>query len=256
MAVNFSIPRAQGAESAEDVMKKSQRAFLYAGSDMKTRVMMRLIAKDGRERIREMTMLRKNTGEAGDQKYFIYFNQPADVRNMTFLAWKHPKKETDRWLFIPALNMVRKVAASDTRSSFVGSDFSYEDISGRDTDYDTHTLVKDEKAGDRDCYVVKSAPKDERGMDYTYKLSWIDRERWLPLKEEYYGRTGSIQKAFTADEVKNIGGYWTVTRRTMKNLENGHRTEVSYEKTEYNKNMEDSLFTERSLKNPSGKWIE
>ena len=250
------FPLAVKAETAEEAMKKSQEAFLYAGDDMKARVVMRLIAKDGRERTREMTMLRKDIGAGGDQKYFIYFYQPADVRNMSFMVWKYPKKDDDRWIFIPALNMVRKIAASDRRSSFVGSDFTYEDISGRDIEDDNHSLVKEEKIGERDCLVIKSVPKDEKGTDYSYKLSWVDKERWLPLKEEYSSKKGDLQKVFTANEVKDVSGIFSITKRTMKNMENGHRTEVSFEKTEYNVKIEDGLFTERSLKNPPKRWIE
>lgn len=253
----FSFPGTAHALSPDEVMKKAQAAFLYPGKDSKIRVMMRLINREGKERVREMTMLRKNFGEAGgDQKYFIYFYQPSDVRDMTFMVWKYPKKDDDRWLFIPALNMVRRIAASDRRSNFVGSDFTYEDISGRDIEDDTHSIVKEEKVGDRDCYLIKSVPMDEKGTDYAYKLSWIDKERWLPLKEEYQSKKGEIQKVFTADEVKEVSGFWTVTKRTMKNMESGHRTEVTFEKVEYNLGMEDDLFTERFLKKAPKKWIE
>lgn len=252
----LALPLAAIAETAEEAMKKSQAAFLYAGDDMKARVVMRLIAKDGRERMREMTMLRKDMEEGGDQKYFIYFYQPADVRNMSFMVWKYPRRDDDRWIFIPALNMVRKIAASDRRSSFVGSDFTYEDISGRDIEDDNHSVVKEENVGGRDCLVIKSVPKDEKGTDYAYKLSWVDKERWLPFKEEYYSKKGDIEKVFTADEVKEVSGIWTITKRTMKNMESGHRTEVSFEKTEYNVKIEDGLFTERALKNPPKRWIE
>ena len=255
--VLFVLTTISHALSPDEVMKNSQAAFLYPGKDYKARVVMKLISREGKERIREMTMLRKNYGElGGDQKYFIYFYQPSDVREMTFMVWKYPGKDDDRWLFIPALNMVRRIAASDRRSSFVGSDFTYEDISGRDIEDDNHSIIKEEKVGNRDCYVIKSVPKDEKGTDYAYKLSWIDKERSLPLKEEYQSKKGELQKVFTADEVKEVSGFWTITKRTMKNMENGHRTEVTLIKAEYNLKMEDDLFTERFLKKAPKKWIE
>lgn len=204
------------AISAEDVMKKSQAAFLYQGKDFKARVMMKLISKGGAERIRELTMLRKNYGEpGGDQKFFIYFFQPADVKDMTFMVYKYPAKDDDRWLFVPAINMVRRIAAQDKRSSFVGSDFTYEDVSGRDIEDDTHIIAKEEKLGGKDCHVIKSTPK-AGDVDYSYKLSWIDKANFLPLKEEYYDRKGELYKVFTADEIKEVKGFPTVTKRTMK----------------------------------------
>lgn len=248
------------AITADEVMKRSQAVFLYPGKDFKVRVMMKLITKGGQERVREMTMLRKNYGEAGgEQRYLIYFFQPSDVRDMTFMVYKYPAKDDDRWLFIPALNMVRRVAAQDKRSSFVGSDFTYEDVSGRDIEDDTHEFIKiEEVAGSpclqKECYKVKSTPKAP--LDYSYKLSWIDKTNFLPLKEEYYDRRGELYRVFTADEIKDVQGFPTVTKRTMKNLQTGHRTEVTFTKVEYNAGLEDDAFTERYLRKPLKKWIE
>ena len=243
------------ALSAEDVVKKSQAVFLYQGKDFKARVMMKLISKGGQERVREMTMLRKNIGETGgEQKYFIYFFQPADIKGMTFMVFKYPGKDDDRWLFVPAINLVRRIAAQDKRSSFVGSDFTYEDVSGRDIEDDIHTLVKEEKLGDKDCYVIKSAPKGVHS-DYSYKLSWIDKASFLPIKEEYYDRREDLYRIFTTDEIKDIKGFETVTKRTMKNLQSGHTTKVEYVKTEYDLGIEDGFFSERFLRRPLEKWI-
>ncbi|MBI5741222.1 MAG: outer membrane lipoprotein-sorting protein [Nitrospirae bacterium] len=250
------LPVSVSALTADEVMKKSQAAFLYQGRDFKARVTMKLISKGGQERVRELTMLRKNYGEAGgDQKYFMYFFRPADVKDMTFMVNKYPAKDDDRWLFVPAINMVRRIAAQDKSSSFVGSDFTYEDVSGRDIEDDTHTVVKEEKIGEKDSYVIKSAPKAQ-DADYSYKISWVDKASFLPLKEEYYDKRGELYRVFTADEVKDVKGFPTVTKRTMKNLQSGHRTESAFTKADYNIGTEDSLFSERFLKQPPKKWIE
>ncbi len=256
LLVVLLLPVEAFAVSADEVVKKSQAAFLYQGKDFKSRVMMKLISKGGQERIREMSMLRKNYGApGGEQKYFIYFFQPADVKDMTFMVYKYPGKDADRWLFVPAISMVRRIAAKDKYSSFVGSDFTYEDVSGRNLEEDTHAMVKEDKYTGKDCYVVKSTPKAE-DMEYSYKQSWIDKTNYLPLKEEYYDKRGELYKVFTADEIKDVKSFPTVTKRTMKNLQSGHMTQVAYTKADYNLGIEDSLFSERYLKQPPKKWIE
>lgn len=258
--IHFSLSTVSFAADAADIIKKSQLAFLYPGKDMKVRVYMKLISKDGKERVREMTMLRKNYQEGplqhGDQKYFIYFYQPADVRDMTFMVYKYAAKDDDRWIFMPALNMVRRIAANDKRSSFVGSDFTYEDVSGRDIEDDNYTIEKEEKLGDKDTYIIKGAPKDEKGADFSYKFSWIDKGNFLPLREEYYDKRGELYKVFTADEVKDVQGFPVISKRSMKEVKSGHRTEVEYRKTEFNIGLTDDVFTERYLKKPLKKWIE
>ena len=221
---------------------------------MNARVVMKLINKAGKERVREMTMLRKDLAD-GDQRYFIYFHRPADVREMTFMVWKYPGRDDDRWLFVPAIKLVRRIAADDSRSSFVGSDFTYEDVSGRDVEVDTHALVKEERLDSKACYVVESVPKDEKGAGYRRKVSWIDKQTFLPLKEEYYDRRDEIYRTFAADHVEEASGFPTALKRTMVDVKKGHRTEVMFESVEYNVGLPDELFTERYLRSPPVKWI-
>jgi len=246
----FSRAFAGAPVGAEEIMRRSALVQFSSGNDMKTKVTMRLLSKEGGERVRVLIMARRNVKTGGDQKYFILFLQPADVRDMTFIVWKYPQRDSDRWLYIPAIKLVKRIAADDKRSSFVGSDFSYEDVSGRAVEEDNHTLLREEKYAGKEVYVLKSVPKDEKSADFGYKVSWVDKGSFVLWKEEYYDKRGSLSRVFTADEVNTIQGFPTTVRRTMKNVQTGHRTEVTYEEVKYNLALADSLFSERSLKNP------
>jgi len=248
---------AQEKRSGAEIIERSQAAFYYPGSDMKARVVMELINADGQKRTRILTMLRRNMPGGKDQRYYLYFHEPGDVRRTAFLVWKYPDKDDDRWIFIPAVNMTRRIAARDNRSSFVGSDFSYEDVSGRDLDADSHTLLREEKLGDAVCYVVQSTPK--AAADFSRKLSWIDKTSWLPLKEEYYDAQNQLARVFTADKVEAVRAgdksYLTITKCTMKNVQSGHRTEVAFENVAYDSGIPADIFTERALQQAPEKWI-
>jgi outer membrane lipoprotein-sorting protein len=250
------LPLHAFALTGEEVMERSQAAFFYPGADFKARIHMKLADRGGGERVRELTLLRRNAGEpGGEQKYFIYFFQPADVKDMTFMIHKFPARDDDRWLFIPSINMVKRIAARDKRSSFVGSDFTYEDVSGRDLEDDEFVVEREEKRADRDCYVVKSTPK-RPDAEFGYRISWVDKVNFLPLAVEEFDRKGAPSKRLTADEVVDVQGRPTVTRLTMQDLQTGHRTEVTYLKTGYDQGIEDSLFSERFLRQPPRKWVE
>ncbi|MEE9233117.1 MAG: outer membrane lipoprotein-sorting protein [Nitrospirales bacterium] len=242
--------------SGEEIIKKSQEIFYYAGKDLKTKILMKLISKNGKERIRELTMLRLNKGESGEQKYYMYFHRPADVREMTFMIWKYLGKNDDRWLYVPTIKLVRRIAANDKNSSFVGSDFTYEDVSGREVLEDTHTLKREETLNGKSMYVVKSVPKDERSAFYSRKVSWIDQETFLPLKEEYYDKRGNLYKIFTADKIETIQGIATITQRTMANIQNGHHTVVTFEDVSYNIGLKEDIFSERYLRSAPRQWIK
>jgi len=239
--------------SADEIVKRSLESFYYAGNDMRARVNMKLVNAQGKVREREMTLLRLNLGNSGDQRYYIYFHAPADVKRTSFLVWKYPAKEDDRWIYVPALKLVKRIAVDDKRSSFVGSDFTYEDVSGRDLEDETHVLVRKEDLAGRPAYVVESKPKTP--SDYSRRLSWIDRERWLPLKEEYFDARNEPLRTFTADKLEQIGEQWTVTVRSMKNLQSGHRTEVVFREIEYGVGIKQDIFTERYLRDAPAQWV-
>ncbi len=247
--------------TAEQIIEKSQLAFYYLGEDMKARVRMELIDNDGGKRTRELTMLRLDEAEGGNQKYFMYFHEPGDVRRMTYMVWKYPTKEDDRWIFIPAVDLIRRIAADDKHSSFVGSDFTYEDISGRDVTSDQHSLLRTEKLRDKECFVIQSVPK--LASVYTKRISWIDKQTLLPLKEEFYDVQNELSRVFAADKIEKIvtgegdqkNVLPTVTRRTMKNVKTGHRTEVNLNSISYNSGLKDEDFSERRMRRPPGFWI-
>lgn len=247
------LPGGAQAADAADIVRKSQAAFFEAGNDLQARIKMTLTTRNGQRRLRELTLLRKN-GPAGEQKYFIYFHGPADVAGTTFMVYKYPNRDDDRWLFIPAINLVNRIAARDSRSSFVGSDFTYEDISGRDIVADTHTLLKEDQIDGRKVYLVESKPNSP--AEYTRKLAWIDQGAFLPLKEEYYDIQGALYKVFTADEIKEIQSLPTAMKRTMADVKTGHKTEVVFERVQYNVGIGDDLFSERYLRRPPEKWIK
>jgi hypothetical protein len=250
LAVLAPARPAAAQPAADDIMARAHLAMYYPGEDLRARVTMRLTSKAGGERLRELTMTRRDLKEGGEQRYFIYFHRPPDVREMTFLVWKYPGKDDDRWLYVPALKLVRRIAASDKRSSFAGSDFSYEDVSGREPEEDTHKLLREEKAGERSAWVVESIPKEPGSVDFGRKLSWIDKTTWLPLKEEYYDRRGELARVFTAEELREVQGFWTVTKRVMKNVQTGHWTEAVFQDIRYNQRLAPDLFTERALRAP------
>ncbi len=238
----------------EEIVRACYANFYYAGNDMKARILMKLIDKGGQERIRELTMLRKNYAEGGGQKYFIYFHQPSDVKNTTFMVYKYPDRDDDRWLFIPAINLVKRIAANDKYSSFVGSDFSYEDVSGRKIQEDSYRLLKEEELNGKSCFVIESLPKGS--AEYTKRISWIDKVNYLPLREEFYDKQNELYRQFEAFEIKDINGIPTATKTVMKNVKTGHRTEVTFQSTEYNLGIGDDIFSERYLRRRPTEWIK
>ena len=139
--VSTAIPatdvRAEDGPDVERIVRETNHVVYYQGDDGRARVTMTIRDAKGRERVKEFTILRRDVGGGDeDQRFYVYFHAPSDERGTSLMVWKHLTKDDDRWLYLPSLDLVRRIAATDKRTSFVGSDFLYEDISGRALDED------------------------------------------------------------------------------------------------------------------------
>jgi outer membrane lipoprotein-sorting protein len=240
-------------KDATEIMKEAHMNLYYMGDDGKAVVNMELKNKDGKVRTRRFVMLRLDVAEGGGQKYYTYFLEPSDVRRTSFMVWKDPEKDDSRWIYVPAIDLVRRISAKDKGSSFVGSDFSYEDVSGRHWSEDDHTLLREEEKDGRSFYVIESVPKEEDS--FAKKLTWVSRDHVLPEREEYYDKKGEMTRVFQAEEVKEVDGYVTITRRSMTDVKKDHVSTVEFSDIDYDMGVEDDLFTERYLKAPPSKYI-
>ena len=231
-----------------EIMKESHLRMYYAADDGRAIVRMTLTDKRGKSRVREFVMLRLDVEDGGRQKYFTYFHEPNDVRRTTFMVWKDPHDDDARWIYIPAIDLVKRIAANDKSSSFVGSDFSYEDVSGRPWTDDEHELLRDEDLEGVAAHVIRSVPKNKE--KFAHRISWIDAASMLPLREEYYDKKGQLVKTYESLEIEDIEGHPTVTVRSMTTEKKGHSTIVRFSDVGYDVGIDDDLFTERHLKNP------
>jgi outer membrane lipoprotein-sorting protein len=248
---NVSVLKAEQL-SVEQIVDKANKVAYYEGNDGMAEVNMIITDSQGRKRIREFTILRKDVQDGGEQKFYIYFYKPEDVRDMVYMVWKHLGKDDDRWLYLPALDLVRRIAASDRRSSFVGSHFVYEDVSGRGIDEDTHELVGEEDG----YYKIKNIPKNKKYVEFEYYYIWIRKDNFMPIKTEYYDSRGKKYRAIEALKVEDIQGYPTITEMKAEDLNSNGNTVITYNKIQYDIGLTDDIFTERYLRRPPTKWIK
>lgn len=252
ISVNWSYAQ---DNQAMEIMKKSHMAMYYAADDGLAEVTMKIVNSRGKERVREFAMLRLDLEDGGRQNYYTYFRKPHDVSRLTFMVHKMPDASDNRWLYVPAIDLVKRISADDKGSSFVGSDFTYEDVSGRHWSEDNHKIVKEDKLSDRDVYVIESIPK-EVYKGFSKKISYIDKENLLPLKEEYYDKKGELERVFTAERVEDKQGFMTPTLRKMENVKKNQYTIVDFSNIKYNVKIGENIFSERYLKNPPREFIK
>jgi outer membrane lipoprotein-sorting protein len=232
--------------SVDEIVNRANLAAYYGGDDGRSRVTMTITDSQGRKRMRQFIILRKDKQDGGEQFFYVYFKKPSDVRKMVFMVHKHLDRDDDRWLYLPALDLVKRIAASDKRTSFVGSDFFYEDVSGRGVDEDEHQLLR----SDDKFYLIESRPKDPGSVEFSRYQVWIDKQTFMPVKAEYYDKENTLYRRVEALEIKAVQGFPTVLKSRVENLAAGGNTVSEFSRIKYDIGLRANIFTERYLRRP------
>jgi hypothetical protein len=251
----WSQASAQGESLVIDpaaYVRDSHLRMYYAGADVRAVIEMTLIDRGGGSRVLRFTLFRRDEEEGGRQRFFAYFLEPDDLRRTSFMFWKDPDSDDARWTYVPQDDRVMRIPAKEAGSSFVGSDLSYEDLSGRHWTQDEHEFVRAESIRERRAKVVQSVPREKDWFER--KLTWIDDETHLPLREEYYDGKG-LRRILVAERIERIGEHPTIVRRNVENVRTGHKTIVELVDLAYDVGIDETLFSESSLANPPAEFV-
>lgn len=243
---------AQELSDADEIVRRANLASYYAGVDGRSEARMIIRDAQGREQRRQFTVLRRNIEAGGDQEFLVVFSQPSDVRDTAYLVRKHAGADDDRWLYLPGLDLVRRISAGDRRTSFVGAHYFYEDVSGRSPGEDRHSFL----GTDDDHYLLEHRPRDPATVEFTSYRTWIDQQTFLPMKIEYENAVGEIYRRVEVLQVEQIEGYPTVTLSRVSDLAGGGQTDMQFRYIDYDLGLDEEVFTERSLRNPPRQWLQ
>jgi outer membrane lipoprotein-sorting protein len=175
----------------------------------------------------------------------IEFTNPGD-RGTKFL-----KREDNLWMFFPDAEDIVKISGHMLNQGMMGSDFSYQDIMESDklTDLYDFKILKEEELNGRQCYVLEGIAKEGVKVSYYRRVSWVDKERFIGLKEELYAQSGRLIKETKINEINEIEERWIPIDSVMENkLRKDTFTEFKLIKIEFNPEIPEETFTEQSLR--------
>jgi hypothetical protein len=257
-------PRARQAApvTAETVARQVQDR--NTGRDSQSSMRMKLFDRHGRARARALTNISLRgrgapgaaaTAPDGD-RLLIRFTYPNDIRGTSFLVWEHPQSEDERFLYLPSLGRVRRIAGAETQESFVGSDFTYEDIGGREFDDYTYAFAGPDSGtavwtpagggGPREAWRLESTRKDA-AAEFPRVVSLVLKDSYVVVGADVYNRRNEKQKVYTVRRLEQIEGVWTVMDSEMTNALQKTRTELRVESADYNVGMKEADFSRREL---------
>ncbi len=246
------------AQNVNQIMKKAHLNAYYLADDGMAQISMKVYAKGASKPIKKLFyMLRLDLAEGGEQMFFTYFTKPSDIKRTTFLVHKKITGDDYRRLYIPASDKVLAIAGSRKQDPFMGSDFSYEDVSGRHYSKDNHKLLGSKKLDGKNVFHTESIPKVKESKISKIN-AWIDKGTYIPLKVEFTNHKGKVFKIYRSEKIKKMQGFQTIMKRVMESPLDGTRTimVLNPKKVKYNIGMEKGMFSERSLKNPPMKYFK
>lgn len=217
---------------------------------------MDLIDADGDVRPRVLEVWsQKSDSEKDLDETLMVFHEPSSVKDTRFLQKENDGEDDDQWIYLPDLGRVRRISGGQGDDSFMGSDFSYDDMKSREIDDFEYELLEEDEYNDYETYVVEAIPKDPEEEQYAKTISWVTKEHYVPVKVEMYDKDSKelYKEMRVESEIKKIDGIWTVFSTVMENLDSGHKTNLYVKERdnnyliEYNVDINDRRFTQQFL---------
>ena len=227
------------------------------GDNIITNMQMQLIDKNGHKRVRDMKTFSKNIGD--DEKKLIFFLSPSDVKNTAFLTYDYAddNKDDDQWLYLPALNKTKRIPASDKDSSFMGSDFSYSDMTDPILSDYTFEILKESivkrKSGNQKIWQVQVIPKNQEIINetgYLKSVAYVRQDNYMVTRAKYWLKKAGRVKYMDVRKVEKIDGIDVSTITTMttkKGKRTIHKTILIQSDVKMNQNLKEDMFTIRMI---------
>jgi len=234
----FSLSNYEVAQKSEDTMS----GFKDSSSIMK----MTLINAKGQTKTRTMSM--KVLEGKNEDKSLMHFLTPPDVKGTKFLSYEHIDKDDDQWMYLPALKRIKRIASKNKSGAFMGSEFSYEDLSAFNVKkYNYEDKLEEVVLNDKKMYKGVSRPKSKYS-GYTKLITWTDKKNYLVYKVEYYDRKKKLLKTSIFEDYKQFGDVYRIGKITMKNIQNDKTTILVWSEEKIKTGLKAKDFHKRQLK--------
>lgn len=239
---------------AADTAGESLARSLYDrpdGKDATSLLTMSLTEKGREPRIRQMVTFRLDM-KPGNVATLIRFTEPTDIEGTGLLTMDYANKDSNQWIYLPALERVRRVDSNRKAGRFVNSDYYFEDLRTRTVEKDEHQIIGSEVIGGVNCEILESTPVDADNSVYIKRLTWVDTSTMLPMRIDFFEkRADQASKRWLMLKKARMKGFWTVMDSSLTTLANGHQTRLTVEQILYDRRLPASLFTTQTLEDES-----
>jgi outer membrane lipoprotein-sorting protein len=221
------------------------------GKDATSLLVMSLQEKGRAPRERKMLIFRLDKS-GGEVVSLIRFLEPTDIEGTGLLTQDKANGDSNQWVYLPAMDRVRRIDSGRKGGRFVNSDYFYEDLRDRKVNQDEHRVIGRESIAGVMCDILESVPAESGNSVYTKRVSWVDVATALPMRVDFYQKNDTLpSKRLQVMKRDKVQGYWVVMDSVMTDLKNGHQTRLTLEKVRFDRRLPSSLFTTQTLEDES-----
>lgn len=238
------LPASLFADEAYDIAAKAEKTQRNFG-DETVESTMQLIAANGSIVTRKTKNMTLERGGSRDYQ-LVQFLEPADVRGTSLLTHQDPKGDDNQWLYLPELRRVKRISSSGKTGSFMGSEFTYEDIGGNTLEKFKYVKLADENYKGQDCFVLEKTPT-YANSGYTKIKMWVTKVNSLVVRQDFFDRKNSLLKIMTFEGHKAYGATWRSAKIAVENLQTKKKSVLTFDSRKLRTGLSADLFTERNL---------
>lgn len=238
-----ALAAAQARDNARETMRRVLRDS--RADDETVSVQMQLVDSTGRVRRRTSTFYSKKRKGTDDSSRLIRFHTPPDFARAGILTIEHTDRDADQWIYLPAYYASRRVPSANRGDTWMGTDFTYEDITDAKIDQYEYRTTGRERLHDVSCVIIEAIPKDRKLAEesaYSKTVFWVDPEDAVALKVEYYNRDGRLFKVLTNSGLRRFGKYSRWGKSEMHDVKQGHKTVLEFIERKINRGLSDEYF--------------
>jgi len=222
-----------------------------AWTDRRQELLVTIVDRRKNERRRTLELFTRKTGDDSSRN-ILFFLSPPEVKGIGLLQWIDPHEEDRHWLYLPALKRIRQITGSSRRGSFVGTDFSYEDLTLIQEILDwtredaTISLAGEEVVDGSACAMIDVVPKDD-DVGYAKIRIWLGKEDLVVHKYTFEDRKGRLAKTLLVSDIRMVKQIPAAHRLEMRNERSGSHTIIEFSKVVFDTGLAEDLFTQRRL---------
>jgi hypothetical protein len=220
--------------------------------DLTMKANFQIYDRQGQSAKKEFTYMR--IGAPGESRTLVAFTAPKEIRGVVLLSINKSRETASQYIYTPATQRVRSVAPQERSARFIGTDFTFEDISQHVLGDFTYALIDSSEKidGNKTCK-IEATPVDAGRSQYKYIYYWVAQDRPVILFAEFYDAEGKKVRTLHATDLKQEHGVWGARHTEMRTVADGTRTVLTIDSVKFNTKPDEKLFTSDGMADVLGK---